>query len=148
MVVWPWSERTSTSQGGVPLPSTYRIDPELETAVVTMTGEITDDDFAEVYERLRDDVAVEARLCLLVDLRTASGKQVTTEGVRSFAELPTIFSPRSRRAIVVGSDLGYGMARMYEMLRRDIAGNVRVFRELDAAERWVKRGEHRARPTT
>jgi hypothetical protein len=37
---------------------------------------------------------------------------------------------------VVPSDLGYGMARMYE-LQRENGGATRVFRDFDEAWRWL-----------
>lgn len=51
-------------------------------------------------------------------------------------ERALVLAPTSRRAVVVPSDLGFGMARMYEMLRTK-GGAPRVFRDYDEAVRWV-----------
>jgi hypothetical protein len=47
----------------------------------------------------------------------------------------------ARRAIVVQSDLGFGMSRMYELLRGDLTQTIRVFRDVDQAKRWLDEGE-------
>jgi len=54
----------------------------------------------------------------------------------------TIFSAQSRRAIIVSSDVVYGSARMYEILRES-AGQygIRVFRNLDEALDWILSGD-------
>ena len=62
---------------------------------------------------------------------------VTTDGVRALVAEPLVLAPDSRRAVVVPSDLGFGMARMYEMLREDRGGVTRAFRDFDEARRWV-----------
>jgi hypothetical protein len=61
--------------------------------------------------------------------------------VRALAKRPFALLPASRRGIVVPSDLGYGMARVYEALRNAQGGAIRVFRDYEQAERWVATGE-------
>jgi hypothetical protein len=85
--------------------------------------------------RAADEVPQE--FALLVDLRQASGARVTAVGVRGLVAQAPVLSPTSRRAVVVPTDLGFGMARMYEMLRQDGAGGMRAFRDFDEARRWV-----------
>ena len=65
------------------------------------------------------------------------GRDVTVKGVHALVQQPLIFSPDSRRAVVVPSDLGFGMARMYQTLRDELGGRVGVFRDFDEARRWV-----------
>jgi hypothetical protein len=49
-----------------------------------------------------------------------------------------IFSPESRRAIVVKNDVQFGLARLFET-HRELAGEtgIRVFRNLEEALEWV-----------
>jgi hypothetical protein len=75
---------------------------------------------------------------LLIDLRQAQGSGVSSAGVRALAERPLVLSPGSRRAVVVPSDLGFGMARMYELLSEDRGGGTRVFRDYGEARRWLE----------
>jgi hypothetical protein len=65
---------------------------------------------------------------------------VTSAGVRALADRPLILSAASRRAVVVASDLAFGMARMYEILSEKRGGGTRVFREYGEARRWVETG--------
>ena len=52
-------------------------------------------------------------------------------------------APDSRRAILVDSDLKFGLARMFEELR-DTMGEkgIRVFRNLDEALDWIFAKDH------
>lgn len=43
-----------------------------------------------------------------------------------------------RRAIVVASDLQYGLARMFAQLVEPAGQEVRPFRDIDEARRWVE----------
>lgn len=58
--------------------------------------------------------------------------------MRALVARPALFTPASRRAIIVRSDLGFGMARMYQIFRADEAGAVRVFKDLDGAKEWLR----------
>ena len=77
---------------------------------------------------------------ILVDLRCADGRSVTAAGVRALADRPFALSAASRRGIVVPSDLSFGMARMYEVLRNAKSGAIQVFRDYEQAQRWVTTG--------
>lgn len=107
---------------------------------LTLVGRLTDEGLLELHELLRSDPAVRPEHSLLIDLRQATGGGVSAAGVRSLSERPLPLSVESRRAVVVPSDLGFGMARMYETLRDQKGGAVRAFRDFVTAERWV-RGE-------
>ena len=108
--------------------------------ILTVTGELTDDDILGMGARLQAAAGANLQLSLLLDLRHADGSKVTTAGVRRLATQPLVLSPESRRAIVVPSILGVGMARMYEILR-DGQGGMRVFQDFDDARRWVATGD-------
>jgi hypothetical protein len=87
--------------------------------VLRVSGELDDDGLLALAAELRSDPEAEPDLALLIDLREASGLSVTGRGVRALVAQPMVLSPASRRAVVVPTDLGFGMARMYEMLRED-----------------------------
>jgi hypothetical protein len=119
------------------MPITYEIDQGGGVIIVTATGELTDQELVDLHNRLASDPAVKPDLAALFDLRAATDAGVTPEGVRQLAELPFLLSRDSRRAVVVHSDLGFGMARMYG-LRRDTGDQAfEVFRNLDEARRWI-----------
>jgi hypothetical protein len=116
------------------------IDRAARVVTLTVSGDLGD---AELL-RLGDEVAqapdLEPDFSLLIDLRQAHGQKVTTAGVYQLVEQELVLSPTSRRAVVVPTDLGFGMARMYEMRRTNRGGGPRVFRDYDEARRWVTSG--------
>ncbi|MGH0037230.1 MAG: STAS/SEC14 domain-containing protein [Myxococcota bacterium] len=104
---------------------------------VVIEGEITAEGLLEWTEQLRGDPDFSAEVDQLVDLRRATGVSMETSEVRSFAQGQPLFKPAARRAVVVGSEFDFGMARMFQVMRGDEAGEIRVFRDIDEARRWL-----------
>ena len=73
----------------------------------------------------------------LVDFTQITEFDLSAEDIRQMARRK-VFSPDSRRAILVPNEHGYGLGRMFESLR-DAAGErgIRVFRKLEEALDWV-----------
>lgn len=116
------------------------IDAVARIVVLRVRGEIGDQDLLSLADGLEKTPEVESDFSLLIDLREASGREVTSGGVRALASRPLVLSPTSRRAVVVPTGLGFGMARMYEMLSEGRGGATRAFRDYAEAERWVTTG--------
>jgi hypothetical protein len=73
----------------------------------------------------------------LLDCTHVTKVELGPEDVRRLAQR-SIFSSDARRAILVGSDLAFGLARMFVVFRETLGEKgVRVFRELDEALSWV-----------
>jgi hypothetical protein len=72
----------------------------------------------------------------LVDLRGISKVDVTGAGLRSLGRANPWNEP-TRRAIVCGLDVVFGMARMYQLLTDEDPHEVRVFREISEALDWL-----------
>ena len=120
----------------------YESDTERKNIRVTAMGEVSPAQFVDLHHHFAATSTIEADFSILFDLR---GAQVphdgfSTEGVRRLAALPTILDPASRRAVVVRSDFGFGIARMYGLRRGDRMSAFEVFRDLGEAERWIERG--------
>jgi hypothetical protein len=49
---------------------------------------------------------------------------------------------KSRSAVVVSGDRTYGMSRMFEVFSEQAPVRVRVFRDYDAAMRWIRGEEY------
>jgi hypothetical protein len=113
------------------------IDRVNRVVVLRVIGVLDDDGLLRLVSELRSDPEAKPDHALLIDLREANGESVTSLGVRALSAQPLVLSPASRRAVVVPSDLGFGMARMYEMLRDERGGVVRAFRDFEEARRWV-----------
>jgi hypothetical protein len=113
------------------------VDRTDRVVLLCVSGEIDDGGLLQLAAEIRTAGDVPRDFALLMDLRNASGLHVTADGVRTLVAQPLVFSPASRRAVVVPTDLGFGMARMYEMLREESVGGMRAFRDFDEARRWV-----------
>jgi hypothetical protein len=113
------------------------IDPARRVAILTVSGDIGDADLLRLGDDLAGTPGLESDFALLIDLRQARGEKVSTATVYRLVEQRLVLSAESRRAVVVPTNLGFGMARMYEMLRKNRGGSPRVFRDYDDALRWV-----------
>jgi hypothetical protein len=117
-----------------------KVDVVKRLVTLTVSGEVQDPDLVELAIGVENDPEVRPEFSLLVDLRDADGRSVTSAGVRELAKRPFALTPASRRAIVVPTELGFGMARVYEALREAQGGAIRVFRDYEEAVRWVTTG--------
>jgi len=116
-----------------------RVDKARRIIISEATGALTDEDVLRYTEWVRSDPALR-EFDMLMDLRAVAKVEVTPEGLRESALLIPSASEaeeRYRIAIVAGSDLVYGMARMYEMLREGAVGEVRIFRDMEEAKAWL-----------
>ncbi len=118
----------------------YHIDVENRRVEVVIEGDLADPDLSDGNERLREDPDFRSEYDQLLDLSGATGESLSSGAVRRLARGEPIFSVRSRRAIVVASDLGFGLARMFQTLRKDEAGEIEIFRSVDEARRWLESG--------
>ncbi len=62
--------------------------------------------------------------------------QEIEEGVRNVESIMKSFA--ARMAIVVSSDVNFGMGRMFEAISENRNINVRVFKDLDVAKKWLE----------
>jgi hypothetical protein len=118
----------------------YKIDVADRLVRVRVHGTLSDADLLEGDRALRDDPEFDPAYYQLVDLREADGSSVTAAGIGSLAARPPLFTPTARRAIVVRSELGFGMGRMFELQRDGQSGEIRVFRDLQQARSWLDLG--------
>jgi len=119
----------------------YKIDKERGLVMSTGAGVLTKEDILGHMDRLSKDPDFDPDFCQLMDFRQITAVEFGPEDVRQFAER-TIYSSRSRRAIVVKDDLQFGLARMFE-IHRELNGEsgIRVFRAVDEALDWIVVGK-------
>lgn len=110
------------------------IDSAARVVTLTVSGNLDDAGLLRLADELAETPELEPDFSLLIDLRQAKGQDVTSAGVYRLVERSLVLSVASRRAVIVPSNLGYGMARMYELLRAN-RGAPRVFRDYDQALR-------------
>jgi len=119
------------------MPAHYKIDKERRLVMTTVFGVVTLADGLAHQEKLRKDPDFDPSFSQLMDFSHAAKIELTAEDVRTLAQ-QSIFSPDSRRAILVSGDLAFGLARMFEALRESFGEQgIRVFRNLDEALDWV-----------
>ena len=115
----------------------YEIDIQNRLVRTRADGTLTDADLIDGDSALRNDPEFDPAYYQLLDLTEADGSEITAAGVRALASQLPLFSSSARRALVVRSDLGFGMGRMFELLREGKSGEVRVFRVIEEAHAWL-----------
>lgn len=119
------------------MPAHYKIDKERRLVMSTMFGVATLADGLAHQEKLRKDPDFDPSFSQLMDFTHVVKIEITAEDVRTLAQ-QSIFSPDSRRAMLVSSDLAFGLSRIFEVLRESFGEQgIRVFRNLDDALDWV-----------
>ncbi len=119
------------------MPGCYKIDKERRIVMSTGYGVVTREDFLEHQNKILADPDFDPSYAQLLDFGHMTKLEVNAEDVRLLAER-NVFAAEARRAIVVPDDVGFGLARMFELLR-DAKGErgIRVFRRLEEGLEWV-----------
>jgi hypothetical protein len=118
------------------MPTTYQIDVDRQIILSSATGTLLDEDLRSHQRQVLADVDFDRSFDQLWDFRKVEQIDVATDTLRQLAEARS-YAAGVKRAIVAPSDMGFGMARMFEMLHDDAPEEVRVFRALEDAERWL-----------
>lgn len=127
------------------MPITTSIDTETGLRTHVLIGAVSleelKDALREVYER--PDFRPEAdTLCDLCQADLGQFSHAAVKGIVDYVAKHRGAPPGARTAVVVGRDLGFGLARMYEqMLMASTNLRVRVFRDMDEAMAWLEGDE-------
>jgi hypothetical protein len=119
------------------MPARYQIDKERRLVITTVWGLLTLADALAHQHSLVKDRDFDPSFSQVMDLTQITQYDVDANDIFKIAQR-SVFSPESRRAIIVKDDLSYGFGRMFEMLREN-AGEIgiRVFRHREEALDWV-----------
>jgi hypothetical protein len=126
------------------MPISYQIDERAGRVNLQFSGTVTDADLMSTFHQLYHDPRHRVGMGELTDCRQVERVEITTDGLQRLAEATggTLDGPATtwKVAVVVPphSDLLFGLSRMYELLREGSPEHVRVFRDLDEAERWLE----------
>ncbi len=122
------------------MPVTYRIDPESRRIVTRCTGTTTLAEVLAHFDELELDANCPVGADVLLDLSDMSS--VPNIGQMRTAAARTADAARKVRfgsiAIVVGNDLLFGMARVFEAFTDTHFARTSVFRSREAAETWLE----------
>lgn len=125
------------------MPHAYVLDEAHSLVLSRAWGALTDQELLSHLTTFANDPRFRPTFHQLADLREVTNLAVTSSGIRyQVRESP--FAAGSQRALVVSSDVAFGMARMFQILHDESAGDVEVFRNLDDALAWLGLTEAKA----
>ncbi|MFI5214341.1 MAG: hypothetical protein ACHQU8_07375 [Gemmatimonadales bacterium] len=118
------------------MPGAYTIDESRSIVLSRGWGVTTDRQLLAHVRALAADPRFRPRFNQFGDFRDTTRADISRAGIRQASELNP-FGAGSRRAMVVGSDVVYGMIRMYQMTRSERGDELEVFRDADQAFEWI-----------
>jgi hypothetical protein len=119
------------------MPAFYKIDKERKLVISTAAGAFTLADGLAHQEKLRMDPDFDPGFSQLLDFTQATRIDLSEQDLWLLAQ-ENIFSPKSRRAILVTGGVAYGLGRRFENLRETKGEEgIQVFRNLEQALDWV-----------
>ncbi len=129
--------RSLTSGDGVP--HSHQIDRATGVVYTRAWGVLTDEDLTGIRVARTAVPAYRPEPARLYDLSEVTNLQLSSRAILQ-QSLATSEAPNARRAIVVPSEVAYGMSRMFAILSgRDAL--IQVFRDRASAMQWITRGE-------
>ena len=122
------------AQGSGRMPLTFEYDQESGMLMGYGTGRLCFEDF---HQGSLPDYPMGTPE--LVDLRDVTEMDLTREQIRAIAHVEGQEPGRiSRMAILAGSDLGFGLSRMFQVLADEASYEIKVFRDIDGAKTWLR----------
>jgi len=122
-------------RGFLLVPITYRIDSQQSLILTEATGALSVAEMRAHYQRVAEDPDFRLEYASLIDFSRADSLRASGEEVRGLARLiPSVRG--ARRAIVVNSDLHYGLGRMVSLTRSPEL-EIEVFRTRTEAFAWL-----------
>jgi hypothetical protein len=118
------------------MPGSYLIDQTRSLVFSRGWGVFTDEELYWHASTLRADPRFDPGFRQIVNFLDLTDVRVSPEGVRTIAQINP-FRTDSRRAVVVPSDLVFGLTRMFEAHSNSSPDEFRVFRTLEPAFEWV-----------
>lgn len=118
------------------MPCGYTIDLARSLVLSRGWGVLTDRELLAHVRTLTADPRFARDFRQLADFRDVTDVQITSSTIREMAKLNP-FGAGARRALVVTSDVVFGMARMYQILRDESPDELQIFRKVDDAFRWL-----------
>jgi hypothetical protein len=118
------------------MPCGYTIDLARSLVLSRGWGVLTDREALAHVRTLTADTRFARDFRQLFDFRDVTDLRVAASTVREMARLNP-FGYGARRALVVTSDVVFGMARMYQFLTDESPDELQIFWKMDDALRWL-----------
>src|SRR3954469_10863488 len=119
------------------MPYRIKVDPQKAVVISRFDG-ILDRPTARAHmDQLLGDPTFRSEFFQLIDFRSVTRVDLTAEDVRALADRE-VFSPHSRRAFLVATDIQFGLSRLFGT-HRNILGEkyIAVFRAMAEAANWI-----------
>lgn len=118
------------------MPASFTIDPERRLVRSRAWGVLVDADLLQTQRGVRGDPRFAPDFGQLYDFTDVTELRLTGEVVQALAQRSP-FARDARRAVVVGSAVAFGMARMYQLAADRESSTFRIFRDVESASRWL-----------
>ena len=119
------------------MPLDYQIDPSRRLVVTTAAGVLTKHDLLNHQGRVRNDPDFDPTFSRLHDMRGAAFAELNVGSVQALVGHAAT-KGGTRNAVVVRDEIGRRLARIFAGLREGRGEEIRVFRDLDSAQRWLE----------
>lgn len=117
-----------------------RFDRDGNVLFVTFEDGLTDAELEAFACRLAGDERIPPGRDELLDLRSVTRTGVDPSTLQRISELfgrADVSPEKSRVALVATADVAYGLSRMYQAFRSQSPLDLRVFRDMAEARRWL-----------
>jgi hypothetical protein len=119
------------------MPAFYKIVKERRLVLSTASGVLALEDALAHQDQILADPDFDPHYSQLLDFTHITKIELSRADVHKLAER-AVFWPTSCRAILVTTDLGNGLARLFKLLRENAGEKgIRIFRSLDDALEWI-----------
>ena len=120
------------------MPCTYVIDKQRRLVLSKALGIVTAAELLAHQNQLRSDVDFDRTFFQLLNGSGITKLEVDQKDVQLLAARE-MFSAESRRAFVAGSEVVFGIARMFEIYRElsGVGEHIRIFQDVNAALQWL-----------
>jgi len=125
------------------MPGGYSIDPARSLVLSRAWDVLSGADLSRHARTLASDPGFKPDFNQLCDFRDVTEVRADAAAIRELAALNP-FGAGARRALVVSSDVVFGMARMYQILTETSPDEFEVFRDLDEALKWLGVADEKA----
>jgi hypothetical protein len=116
--------------------ATYTIDLKRGIVLSKAVGKLLGADLLENLTRLSADPDFRSDLNQMADFREVTALEISTDDMKELAA-KTPFGAGSRRAIVVNSQLAYGLSKIYRSMVEGESTEIKVFKDYSQACQWL-----------
>ncbi len=121
-----------------------KYDQNRELLHISVQGTPDFDEFASIFETITNSNDYPPNIRAIWDFRNSDISSVNSEMLKHLIEIRKRFEKRNtcRSALIVSSNMQYGMGRMFQMLSEGkIPHEFMVFRDYEECEQWLLKND-------